>query len=220
MKAFPPILNEAAQEYLWLLSHDYPQKACLKLVGDKFGLAGEFRQVLYRGVAPAETAQSRQLKIGRPGRGDRVLVDTYNALFTICNYLLGKHVFISNDGMLRDAGEMRGRIVNKEQFDRSVELLLDLLQKWQGVAFVHYLDEPVSHSGQLSVLLEKGMAGRGIKGRAFVVKNPDRMLMNERSEAICTSDGAIIDHYQGKVVDLPRILLEENFQAKFPGLIQ
>ena len=66
MKAFPSTLNEAAQEYLWLLSHDYPQKSCLKLVGDKFGLAGEFRQVLYRGVASADTAQSRQQKISLP----------------------------------------------------------------------------------------------------------------------------------------------------------
>ncbi len=110
MNPFPDIVMEAALEYLWLLSQAYPQKASLKLVGDKFSLTGELRQVLYRGVAATITAQSRKNKIGTVSKGDLVLIDTYNVLFTVNNYLLGKHLFLCNDGMLRDAGEMRGRI--------------------------------------------------------------------------------------------------------------
>lgn len=219
MTLFPETMLEAAREYLWFLSRDYPQKASLKLVGDKFSLSGEMRQVLYRGIASASVAQSRKEKIGIVVQGDHVLIDTYNVLFTVNNYLLGKYLFICNDGMLRDAGEMRGRIVSKPQFSRSVSLMLDLLREWNGVTLIHYLDEPVSFSGRLAVDLNRDMAELGIAGEAQVVKSPDRRLIEERSDAICTSDGVIIDHYRGKVVDLARMMLQKFFHPEFPQLI-
>jgi len=220
MMSFPATFNEAALEYFWMLSRGYPQKPSLKLVGDKFMLSGELRQVLYRGVAADKAAQSRRSKIGKVSPGDWVLIDTYNVLFTVNNYLLGKYVFLSNDGMLRDAGEMRGRIVNKPQFERSVSLMLDVLKEWSDISCIHYLDEPVSHSGELSRDLGREMSKMGIKGESHVHKNPDQMLIQEESDAICSSDSAIIDQYMGKVIDLPRAILEKNFQADFPLLIQ
>jgi hypothetical protein len=151
--------------------------------------------------------------------GDRVLVDAYNVLFTVNNYLLGKPLFISNDGLLRDAGEMRGRIINKPVFNRSVGLLLDSLKEWAGSTFILYLDEPVSNSGRLSVALSIDMAQMHIDGEALTVKSPDHMLKHEQSDAICTSDSAIIDFYSGRIIDLPRLLLEKNFQPEFPSLM-
>jgi hypothetical protein len=220
MNPFPATVMQAAKEYLWFLSNGYPQKASLKLVGDKFMLSGEMRQVLYRGIAATQVAQSRQNKIGTVRKGDLVLIDTYNVLFTVNNYLLGKHLFISNDGLLRDAGEMRGRVVNKPQFSRSISLMLEVLQEWVDVTIIHYLDEPVSFSGRLSIELSKDMGKMGIEGEAHVVKSPDRMLMDEKSDAICTSDSAIIDHYGGRIIDLPQKLLKKYFNPDFPVLIQ
>jgi hypothetical protein len=216
---FPDHLKQAAEEYLWMLSRGYPQSPALKLVGDKFMLPRDMRQILYRGIVADEQAQSRRKKIGAIAKGDLVLIDTYNVLFTVNNYLLGRPVFISNDGLMRDAGEMRGRIINKAQFSRSVSLMLEVLQMWPGATYVHYLDEPVSHSGRLSIELCKDMMQMGIEGDAFTVQSPDDMLKKERSNAICTSDGGIIDQYNGRVIDLPRFLLQHYFQADFPRLI-
>jgi hypothetical protein len=208
-----------AREYLWMLSKGYPQQSSLKMVGDKFMLTREMRQVLYRGIASEERAASRINRISSIRKGDLVLVDTYNVLFTINNYLLGKHLFISNDGLLRDAGEMHGRIINKPVFSRSIDLFLDVLKEWRYATFILYLDEPVSHSGRLSIELSKDMAQMDIEGEALTVKSPDHMLQHEHSDAICTSDSAIIDHYTGRIVDLPRFLLEKFFQPLFPSLI-
>ena len=216
---FPDYMREAAEEYLWMLSKDYPQKTSLKLVGDKFALTRDLRQVLYRGIVPEGLAQERFEKIGQAKKGDLVLVDTYNVLFTINNYLLGRPLFLSNDGILRDAGEMRGRIINKTQFSRSVSMMLEVLQMWTGITFIHYLDEPVSHSGRLSIELCKDMAEMGIEGDAFTVKSPDQMLIQEKSDAIATSDGGIIDRYEGRIIDLPRFLLQHYFQPDFPRII-
>lgn len=218
-KPFPGHIMQAAEEYLWMLSKAYPQKSALKLVGDKFMLSRDHRQVLYRGISPAAQAALRKEKLGEVRKGDRVLIDTYNVLFTVNNYLLGKPLFISNDGLLRDAGEMRGRIINKPQFSRSVSLMLEVLQMWQGASFIHYLDEPVSFSGRLSIELCKDMAEMEIEGDAFTVKSPDKMLREQSSDAICTSDGGIIDQYAGRIIDLPKFLLMKFFQAEFPRLI-
>jgi hypothetical protein len=219
MERFPQDFMSAAREYMWMLSKGYPQKASLKLVGDKFMLSRDMRQVLYRGIAAEDQAAARQLKIGSVSNRDLVLVDAYNVLFTINNYLLGKPLFISNDGILRDAGEMRGRIVNKPVFNRATCLLLDVLKEWNEATFVLYLDEPVSYSGRLSIELSKDMVQMDIEGEAFTVKSPDHMLKHEKSDAICTSDSAIIDLYPGKVIDLPRYLLEKFFQPNFPTLV-
>jgi hypothetical protein len=177
-RPFTDQIRQAAEEYLWILSKGYPQGAALKLVGDKFKLTRDLRQILYRGVVPAGQAQLRRKKIGKVSKGDRVLVDTYNVLFTVNNYLLGRPVFISNDGFLRDAGEMRGRIINKPQFTRSVAMMLEVLQMWPGAKYIHYLDEPVSQSARLSIELCKDMVQMGIEGDAFTVKGNG---LNDRS---------------------------------------
>ena len=216
--SFPGHVRQAAEEYLWILSKGYPKNAALKLVGDKFMLPRDMRQVLYRGVIPDKLATTRREKIAAVRKGDLVLIDTYNVLFTVNNYLLGKPLFISNDGILRDAGEMRGRIINKPQFSRAISLLLEVLKMWTGATYVHYLDEPVSHSGRLSIELCKDMVQMGIEGDAHTVKSADQSLIEEQSDAICTSDGGIIDQYQGRVIDLPRFLLQHYFQPDFPRL--
>jgi hypothetical protein len=212
-------LERASREYLWLLSKGYPQKASLKLVGDKFMLSREMRQVLYRGISAENSADERKKKLGLIRKGDLVLIDTYNVLFTINNYLLGKHVFVSNDGMVRDAGEMRGRVINKPVFTRSVCLLLDFLKEYAGTTFILYLDEPVSHSGRLASEISKDMVQMEIEGEALTVNSPDHMLQHENSDAICTSDTVIIERYTGRVIDLPRMLLEKFFQPEFHSLI-
>lgn len=213
------MLLTAAREYLWMLDHNYPQKASLKLVGDKFMLARDMRQILYRGISASIPAERRKALIGQVKEGDLVLVDVYNVLFTMNNYLLGKPLFISNDGMLRDAGEMRGKIHNKTIFNRAIEMMLEVFQRCKGATFHLYLDEPVSFSGRLSIELSKDMVQLGIDGEAWTVPSPDHALKHERSDVICTSDTAILDHYQGNVLDLPRMALRDNFQAEFPSLV-
>ena len=215
---FSDELLKAAGHYEWLLSRGYPQKSSLKLVGDRFRLSGKSRQILYRGICAGAQAEARKKKIGSIREGDVVLVDTYNVLFTVNNYFLGRPVFISNDGLLRDAGEMRGRITNKPVFKRGINLLLDVLEKWKGVRFTLYLDEPVSYSGRLSIELSKDMVQMEIDGEAFTVNSPDHMLKHEASDAICTSDSAIIDYYEGRIVDLARYILDTFYQPEYPVL--
>jgi hypothetical protein len=62
------------------------------------------------------------------------------------------------------------------------------------------------------------MVQMGIEGEALTAKSPDQMLIHKPCDAICTSDTAIIDHTQSKVIDLPCDLLKRFFQTEFPSL--
>ena len=66
--AFPDTAKQAAEEYLWFLSKGYPQAAALKLVGDKFKLTRDMRQVLYRGWCPRRRQASEVKKLERSGK--------------------------------------------------------------------------------------------------------------------------------------------------------
>lgn len=207
----------AAEDYLLFLDKGYPQSSVLKLVGDKFMLSRDQRQILFRGICQTEAAKERKLKAGGFEEGDRILVDTYNVLFTISNYFLGKQLFIGNDGYLRDVGEMRGRIKNKEMFTRAEKLMIETFKEWKKIEFRLYLDEPVPFSGRFAIKLSKTMAEEDIEGEAMTVQSADYPLKNEQSSGICTSDSAVIDRYGGKVIDLPRLILENYFKAVFPS---
>ena len=211
-------LVPAAKEYLWMLDHSYPQSSSLTMVGNKFELPGEFRQVLYRGISASRAAIIRRDKKGGIKPGDRIGVDAYNVLFTVNNYLLGRKVFLCNDGYLRDAGEMRGRIVKQQVFSRSVDLLLETLSDWEGASFRLLLDEPVSHSGELANRLSAGMKDLGITGQADTDPSPDTKLIETEFDVLCTSDSVVIDRFGGRVFDLALYLLEQHFNAHFPDL--
>ena len=57
-----------------MLSRGYPQQASLKLVGDKFMLTRDMRQVLYRGISAEKKAAQRNAMIGSIQQGDLVLI--------------------------------------------------------------------------------------------------------------------------------------------------
>lgn len=208
----------AAEDYLLFLDKGYPQNTVIKMVGDKYRLDKDHRQILFRGICSTAVAKERKLKIGEPMEGDLILVDTYNVLFTISNYFLGKKLFIGNDGFLRDVGEMRGRIKNKEMFNRAERLMIETFKSWKKIKYRLYLDEPIPFSGRFAIKLSKIMAEEDIEGEATTVYSADYPLKNESSSAICTSDSAIIDKYEGKVIDLPNYILNHYFQTDFPAL--
>jgi len=208
--------NMAAEDYLLFLDKGYPQHTVIKIVGDKYRLNRDQRQILYRGICSTALAMERKKKIGMPEKGDLILVDTYNVLFTISNYFLGKQLFVGNDGFLRDIGEMRGRIRNKEIFTRAEKLMIETFKSWDNIVYRLFLDEPVPFSGRFAIKLSKTMAEEEIEGDAVTVHSADYPLKHEQSTAICTSDSAIIDKYDGKIIDVPHYILKHYFQADFP----
>ena len=90
--------GNAVKDYYYLLGRDYPQKATIKLIGDRYRLTGIERSVLLRGIVKKEIAFERKKKILKELTisNRQLIIDCYNVLITINTYLNGNFIYISN----------------------------------------------------------------------------------------------------------------------------
>jgi hypothetical protein len=210
----------AVRDYYLLRNRDYPGKPSVKLVGDRYRLTGTQRTILFRGITPGEKAIRRKSKmILNPGdlKGRNLYIDGCNVLLTIVNYMMGKPVFIGNDGILRDAGDDPGT-KGKEDIEalvyRAVETLLDFLCSIEVHSITLYLDTKAENSRVYKDALKKAMQSLSIEGEVRMVQSADNELKKIRDEVIVTSDSEIIDAVQSSVLDAARHSLEKRFEMK------
>lgn len=208
----------ALRDYAYLLNHTYPKKEALKLVGDRFRLDRMQRLLLNRGVFGPADSGNRSITGLSDVTETRVHIDALNVLFTIGNYLLGRPVFISNDGFLRDGGEITGKLHRDRTFGRAAEMLMKHLSEHKDKEYVFLVDKPVQGSGEIRQLLEARMNDHGIKGKVSLVRDPDPEMIRLSGGVIATSDSEVIDQFGGPVLDLAREVLETNFSPDFIDL--
>lgn len=209
-------LAQAIRDYRYLLNRNYPQKSTTKLVGDKYQLNREERSILYRGISGESPAELRRSKRSNQLTGYRVLIDTYNILFTLSNYLNGRPVFISDDGYLRDAGELRGRISKKKQLGEILNIIFRFLNGNKEHEYLLLVDQPVSNSGKLASEINEFLSRNSIMGNASTCDSPDYIIISQASydDIACTSDSVIIDSVKSPVFDLSFHLLKQNFNIE------
>ena len=184
---------QAIRDYYLLLQRRYPQKALLKIIGDRFRLDSTQRTVLFRGVVPGDKARMRRRRLHSSCRNRRLYLDGYNVLYTICNYLAGRTLFISNDGFLRDAGEIHAKSPSKEKMDEAITVLLRFLNEHPPTYVKVILDAPVSFSGELSARLAELLNTNSLPGDAVTARSADFPLRSVEYGLVASSDSAIID---------------------------
>jgi hypothetical protein len=212
-------LQKAIWDYRFLLDLDYPVKATLKLVGDRYRLDKSERIVLFRGIHNALVSKKiAEGLIDRLSPDASIGIDGYNVLFTLLNYRNGHPLFIGTDGLLRDAGGAHGRIPSGDSFDEAGSLLLSALSRLGTGRVVLYLDAPVSGSGRLAALLRKRMEAELFTAEVHAVPSADPLIRGFKGTAVATSDSAIAVSSVSPVFDLARYILEEEFSAVFIDL--
>ncbi|MCX7023812.1 MAG: DUF434 domain-containing protein [Spirochaetes bacterium] len=210
-------LRSAAQDYRFLLDGGYPTDAALKLVGDRWRLAGGSRMALYRGVLARATSDANRARIARslPTRAT-LCVDGYNVLFTVFNYRRGSPEFLCTDGFLRDAGGAHGRIADGAAFLEAIGLAVSRLSELGTRTVIMVLDAPVSHSADHAAALREALASHGVSGEVALAASADPELKLRREGFIASSDSAIIAAAGVPVFDLARDILEARYAASFP----
>jgi hypothetical protein len=210
--------KKAARDFAYLMDQHYPRKSILKIVGDRYLLNTFQRILLSRGIFRKDDIQRRIHKTVRQIELQAVSIDAYNVFFTISNYLLGRLVFLSNDGFLRDAGEVYGKLHKDPVFPRAIAMTMEYLKKTGPSNVVFLLDKPVSYSAELARDLREYLGREMIPGDAQVDKNPDAVLIRKDSGIIATSDSDILDETGLPIVDLARLVLADNFTLDLPDL--
>jgi hypothetical protein len=215
--------RQAIEDYRYLKNRRYPDKAALKLVGDRFRLGAVERNCLFRAVFAEEDCRLRRGKLVEPAAvaGRPLGVDWYNVLITVESYLKGFPVFLADDGLLRDSSGVHGSYRVGKVTGPAVSAILESLERIGLKALELYLDAPISYSGAMAEELRARIAARlAIPFTVNLSPSADYPLKSFDG-VVATSDSSIIDREGvGKVLDLARHVLEANFSTRVPILDQ
>lgn len=207
--------REAVADYHYLIKREYPQKATLKIIGDRYRLNRVQRTILYRGVYCRGLSKRRKKRLTGRIKAREIHIDCYNVVLTIANYMQGIPLYIGTDNLLRDAAESHGKAINEMFFHKALKLLLDFCEEHKVGALHFFIDSPVSHSGKLAHFIREELATRGLKGEAVTAKSADHELIKVKKGIIATSDSIIIDKAEVESVDLARIVLKKRYNPSF-----
>lgn len=214
-KIYTEDFTRAVEDYHYLMKRDYPQKATLKIIGDRYRLGKLQRTILYRGIYCRALSRERKRRLTGRIRGQAIHIDCYNVVLTISSYLQGFPLYIGTDNLLRDAAESHGRAINNELFYKALGQLLDYGAKERAETLNFYIDSPVSHSGKLARYINEELVRRGLKGKAQTVKSADYELIKVERGLVATSDSIIVSKAPVKTVDLARQVLKSRYNPNF-----
>jgi hypothetical protein len=215
--------RKAIEDYRYLKNRDYPGKAALKLVGDRWRLATVERNCLFRAVFSEPECRLRRAKLVPPAAaaGRSLGVDWYNVLITVESYLKGFPVFLADDGLLRDSSGVHGSYRAGKVTDDAMQAILGSLDRLGLKSLELCLDSPISHSGTMAEELRERIASRlRIPFTVSLSPSADYPLKSFAG-VVATSDSSIIDR-EGvrEVLDLARFVLQSAYQAELPRVEQ
>jgi hypothetical protein len=211
-----PVLRQGAADYCLLLSRNYPQKASLKLVGDKFELTDRQRLALLRSCCSEQQALARKSTQLKPEDlpGKEMLIDGYNVLITVEAAISEAFVFIGRDGCFRDLAGLHGTYRKVLETLPAIELINTCLHELKLSQTKWLLDRPVSNSGRLKKIIESQT-----KNLVELVDNPDAEL--KRTDKIAaSSDSNVLDGCKRWFNLAAYVIIQKKLPAKIIDLLQ
>ncbi len=207
--------TEALQDYRYLKNRDFPEKAALKLVGDRWRLNALERNCLFRAVFAENHCRLRRAKLVSPEAvgGQALGVDWYNVLITVESYLKGYPVFLADDGLLRDSSGVHGSYRPGKVTETALGRILETIAGLAPARLELFLDAPISFSGAMAEDLRR-RAGTDCPVEVSVSPSADYPLKSFPG-VVATSDSSIIDRAAiRRVLDLARFVLERGYGAR------
>jgi hypothetical protein len=200
-------LWKAARDFRYLLDHGYSRKASLELVGNRFQLFSDQRQLLHRGIfsdPDSKSRRRRKISIERI-RGKDLAIDGYNVIITIEAGLSGRPLISGSDGFIRDISGLSGNFRRTSKTGEAIRLIIRTLKKMKPQHTLFLFDAPISNSGKLAQEVRGFLKKANLPGDAQAIRVPEEILIGFPG-VIATSDTAIIDRSR-KVVDLAGTIL-------------
>ncbi|MBA7690182.1 hypothetical protein ES703_98706 [subsurface metagenome] len=148
-------------------------------------------------------------------------MDWYNILITVESYLKGYPVFLSDDGILRDAAGVHASYRPGNATSPAVEAILKGITDLKLKSLYLYLDSPISFSGKMaSDLRERIISLLTIPFEVAALPSADFSLKSFTG-IVASSDSAIMDKENlPEIFDLSRYVLERSFRFQAITLAQ
>lgn len=186
-------LRTALRHVAWLLDEGYDLKKASTFVGNHFLLSERQRMAIVRSVASQTQIASRIAKEVPLNElsGKEIWIDGFNTIITLEVLLSDSLLFECMDGSIRDLASLRGTYRLIPETKAAVQLLFDVLQKEEVSKINILLDEPVSNSGRLKVLLAEIGEGYSLDLDIQILRNVDQNLYDK--SLVISSDSVILD---------------------------
>ena len=186
-------LKTASRHIAWLLDEGYDLKKASTFVGNHFLLSERQRMAIVRSVASRKQITSRIAKeIPLEGlSGQEVWIDGFNTIITLEVLLSDSLLFECMDGSIRDLASLRGTYRLISETEAAIRMLFETLQKANVSKINVLLDEPVSNSGRLKVLLAEIGEDFSPDLDIQILRDVDRALFDK--SLVITSDSVILD---------------------------
>ena len=185
-------MKTASRHVLYLINEGYDIKQATTFVGNHFILSERQRLALARSLSTEEQLKRRKDKERESAQGCEVWIDGFNTIITLEVMLSNSILYRGMDGTIRDLAALRGTYRIIPETTDAVKLLFDTLKKMNVKSAHILLDEPVSNSGRLKVLIADIGEGVGFEPDILVIKDVDRTLYEK--DNVVTSDAIILDH--------------------------
>jgi hypothetical protein len=187
-------LQHALEDLYYLLSRDYPMKASLALVGNRYQLVKRQLQALQGIACSANELSKRKNTELSPAeiKGQTILLDGFNILIILETALLGGFVFEGIDGCFRDISSVHGSYRTVQTTEEALILIGKTLQQLGLQKVIWVFDAPISNSGKLKSTCYEIAEKHQFPWEIILDNAPDKYLI-ENSGLICSSDGWVLD---------------------------
>ena len=209
-------MKDAICDLRYLLERSYRRSTAVKVVGDRYRLSREERNLLLRCVYPRAEAEMHRKKLLTAGevKGQTLVVDGYNVLITVESWLRGKPCIACDDGFVRDVSGVYGKHRHTEVTDTALENIFQALGELSPAMVRFIFDSMVSFSGMLCSYINSRAREVELDIEARTSRTPDAELAANR-DIICTSDMAIIARVQ-RVFDLAGYVIPADYLLRLP----
>ena len=188
-------MKTASRHICYLLNEGYDLKSASTYVGNHFVLSERQRLAIVRSVATDEQLIIRKAKEKTSLDGAEVWIDGFNTVITLEVMFSESILFDCMDKTIRDLASLRGTYRIIPETEKAVHALFDTLKE-QNIKAAHILlDEPVSNSGRLKILLAEIGEGYPFDLDIQILKAVDSALWNK--DNVITTDSIILDHCIG-----------------------
>jgi len=207
-------LQNAAEDFRYLLNRGFPRKAALELVGNRYQLNADERHLLHRGVFSDEDSilrKARKIPFYQI-RGRDLAIDGHNVIITIEAGLSGLPLILGDDGFIRDISGLSGNYRRSEKTEEALLLIFNALKRVKPRHALFLFDAPISKSGRLALEVRNLLKRENLSGDAMAVNVPEKILIGFPG-IIATSDTAIIDRSKN-VIDLAGYIVGRKIRSK------
>lgn len=185
-------MRTASRHICYLINEGYDLQMASTFVGNHFALSERQRLAVVRSIATDEQLQLRKVKEITNIDGGEVWIDGFNVIITLEVMLSKSILFEGMDGTIRDLASLRGTYRIIDETSAAIKLLFDTLSAMNVARVNILLDEPVSNSGRLKVLIAEIAENYNFALDIQLLKAVDSALWTKSN--VITSDSIILDH--------------------------